>query len=114
MLTYFILSAVATLSIMLNIFLLWFVWKSLKQIANYDEELRELIRVIKNFSAHLQNVHDMEMFYGDETLRHLMRHATDIIQTFEVYDLLLLERKEEDDDNYEPYSAEETPENPKK
>jgi len=109
MLTYIILFLALTLSITLNLFLAWFAWKSLKQIASYDEELTELIQIIKNFSVHLQSVHDMEMFYGDETLRHLMRHATDIIQTFEAYDLLLLDQEEENVQNYEqPNSAEET------
>ena len=80
---------------------MWFAWKSLRQIATYDEELTELIQIIKNFSVHLQSVHDMEMFYGDETLRHLMRHASDIIETFEIYDLLLSDAEEENAQNYE-------------
>ena len=80
---------------------MWFAWKSLRQIATYDEELTELIQIIKNFSVHLQSVHDMEMFYGDETLRHLMRHARDIVETFEVYDLLLSDTEEKDAPTYE-------------
>ena len=76
-------------SLCFNIFLLWFAWKSIRQIAEYDEELRDLISVIKNFSHHVEGVHELEMFYGDETLRHLMRHARDIVSTFSTYDLLL-------------------------
>ena len=101
MLTYIALSLLLILSLILNIFLMWFAWKSLRQIATYDEELTELIQIIKNFSVHLQSVHDMEMFYGDETLRHLMRHASDIIETFEIYDLLLSDAEEENAQNYE-------------
>ena len=29
----------------------------------------------------------MEMFYGDETLRNLLRHSSEIVKTFESYDL---------------------------
>jgi len=90
------LSTLLILSISLNVFLAWFAWKSISQIAEYDDELKDLVRVFKNFSQHLQSVHDLEMFYGDETLRHLMRHATDIIDTFEVYDLMLSDEEEYD------------------
>tara|TARA_S200002703_G_scaffold129319_1_gene116330 strand:+ start:722 stop:1048 length:327 start_codon:yes stop_codon:yes gene_type:complete len=106
LLTVVLLSLVLLFSIGLNIFLLWFVWKSIRQIAEYDEELRDLIQVINNFSNHLESVHSLEMFYGDETLRHLMRHAKDIVATFSAYDLLLSE-EEEYDDSYEGYGSEE-------
>ena len=76
--------------------MVWFTWKSIAQIAEYDDELKDLVRIFKNFSGHLKGVHDLEMFYGDETLRHLMRHATDIIETFEVYDLMLSDEEEYD------------------
>jgi hypothetical protein len=101
-------------SIGINVFLIWFVWKSLRQIAEYDEELRELIEIIKNFAVHVEGVHELEMFYGDETLRHLMRHARDsdetlrhlmrhardIVATFSTYDLLLSD-EERYDESYE-------------
>lgn len=83
-----------------NIFLIWFVWKSLRQIAEYDEELRDLIDIIKSFSNHVESIHALEMFYGDETLRHLMRHANDIVATFSTYDLLLSDG-EQNDETYE-------------
>lgn len=95
-----LLSLVLFVSIGINIFLIWFVWKSLRQIAEYDEELRELIEIIKNFAVHVEGVHELEMFYGDETLRHLMRHARDIVATFSTYDLLLSD-EERYDESYE-------------
>ena len=89
MLTIVILSLFLAISLAANIFLIWFGWKSLRQISEYDEELRELIEIIKNFSTHVESVYQLEMFYGDETLRHLMRHGQDIVATFSTYDLLL-------------------------
>ena len=97
MLLFVVLLSLASLfSICINIFLIWFVWRSLRQIAEYDEELRDLIKVIKSFSNHLESIHQLEMFYGDETLRHLMRHANDIIATFSTYDLLLSDGEQDD------------------
>jgi hypothetical protein len=97
MLTMILLSVFLLLSISANIALIWFAWKSIKRIAEYDEELTEIVQIMKNFTNHLRVVHDMEMFYGDETLRHLLRHSTEIISSFENYDLLL---EENNDDNY--------------
>ena len=89
MLTIVILSLFLAISLAANIFLIWFGWKSLRQISEYDEELRELIEIIKNFSTHVESVYQLEMFYGDKTLRQLMRHGQDIVATFSTYDLLL-------------------------
>tara|TARA_R100001015_G_C4619596_1_gene176337 strand:- start:591 stop:905 length:315 start_codon:yes stop_codon:yes gene_type:complete len=96
MLTVVLLSLALLVSFCANVFLLWFVWRSLRQIAEYDEELRDLIGVIKSFSNHLSSIHQLEMFYGDETLRHLMRHANDIISTFSTYELLLSDEEQDD------------------
>jgi|TARA_Y100000289_G_C3830369_1_gene103284 predicted tellurium resistance membrane protein TerC len=101
-----ILSLILLISVAINVFLIWFSWKSLKQIAEYDEELREISSIMERFTTHLKGVYELEMFYGDETLRHLLRHATDIIAVFESYDLLLQEEEEYDDygDNFEQES----------
>ena len=96
MLTIVILSLFLAVSSATNIFLIWFGWKSLRQIAEYDEELRDLIQIIKSFSTHVESVYEMEMFYGDETLRHLMRHGKDIVATFSTYDLLLSDGEQDD------------------
>tara|TARA_R100001015_G_C4623932_1_gene181889 strand:- start:812 stop:1111 length:300 start_codon:yes stop_codon:yes gene_type:complete len=87
----FLLLLIVSFSI--NIGLVWFAWKSVKQISAYDEELVSLIDIIKDFTKHLNSVHELEMYYGDETLRHLMRHASEIINIFDTYDLLLKEEE---------------------
>jgi hypothetical protein len=93
------------LSLAANIGLLWFCYKSLQQIRTYDDELTETVDIIRNFNSHLKGVYEMEMFYGDETLRHLLRHATDIIEVFDSYNLY----SDEEEETYDsPTAAEET------
>lgn len=82
-----ILFLVLLLSVALNIFLLWYSWRSIQHIRYYDEELREVTGVIKTFTNHLKVVYNMETFYGDETLRHLLRHAEDLATVFDQYEL---------------------------
>jgi|18_taG_2_1085343.scaffolds.fasta_scaffold42516_1 hypothetical protein len=78
-----ILFLILLLSAALNIFLLWYGWKSIQQIKYYDDELTETMTVIHNFTNHLKSVYELEMFYGDETLRHLLRHAQDLTEAFD-------------------------------
>ena len=80
-------------SIIINMFSLWYSWKSLLQSTYYEEELREVVEAIQNFTNHLEIVSEMEMFYGDETLRHLLEHARDLTQVFSQYNV-----ESEDDD----------------
>ena len=51
--------------------------------------------MIDSFTQHLQSVYELEMFYGDETLGHLMEHAESFNEqmgTFEhVYGLVVTE-----------------------
>ena len=82
-----IVAAMLLFSATLNLFLIWFVYKSAQQIRFYDDEIRSILTAIKSFNNHINSVHEMEMFYGDETLRHLMRHSQDIVDVFSNYDL---------------------------
>lgn len=94
-----ILSILLVLLIIFNAFLLWFTYNLTRQIRYYDDELRDIVGIVKNFTEHLDAVHEMEMFYGDETLRDLLRHSKEIVNTFSSYDLT--ENTEDLDDNNE-------------
>ncbi len=66
---------------------LWYVANLVKQVRYYDEELTENTTVINNFTNHLRSVYELETFYGDETLRHLLQHAEDLTSVFDQYNL---------------------------
>ena len=93
------LSIIVVLLLATVAFLVWFTYNLTRQIRYYDDELREIVAIVKNFTEHLDAVHEMEMFYGDETLRNLLRHSKEIVNTFSSYDLE--EDIEDFDDNSE-------------
>lgn len=82
-----ILLLLLTLSLVLHGGALWYVINLLRQVKYYDEELTENITVINNFTNHLKSVYELETFYGDETLRHLLEHAQDLTSVFDQYQL---------------------------
>ena len=86
------LSITLGISLLINIFLIWYAFNSIKQI-NHDQikindligELEELQDMIGVYVGHLHSVGELEMFYGDETLRELMRHGQTVVEAFTEY-----------------------------
>ena len=101
-----ILLAMLTLSLIVHGGAVWYMINLLRQVKYYDEELTENITVINNFTNHLKSVYELETFYGDETLRHLLAHAEDLTSVFDQYQLYsdddITEEELTDDDPTEP------------
>ena len=67
--------AFLTLSVSLNILMFWYATKLLGTV-RFIQENAEAIQVIsEDFKQHLNEVNQMEMYYGDETLSELLKHA---------------------------------------
>jgi len=81
------LSTLFMLSCLANLFFVWYSWRMLQRLNFYEIELHEILGAIKNFTNHLSTVYEMEMFYGDETLQYLLRHAKDLTEAFDQHEL---------------------------
>jgi len=79
---YFILCT----SIVFNVFFIWYIRNLLSQLYFVANNMSDLVDETISFRDHLSSVYELEMFYGDETLRHLIRHAKDITDVFDAYD----------------------------
>tara|TARA_B100000085_G_scaffold278277_1_gene299847 strand:- start:344 stop:637 length:294 start_codon:yes stop_codon:yes gene_type:complete len=78
-------------SFLLNIFSFFYIRWLLKSLQSINEEMVGLYSTIKEYSNHLNSVHELEMFYGDETLKSLMDHTRDLSSSIESLDLILNE-----------------------
>ena len=56
--------------------------KSLEKEQSYETEITHVVEKIESFSDHLDRVHELEMYYGDENLHSLMEHSTQLINDF--------------------------------
>tara|TARA_R110002020_G_scaffold9544_5_gene37510 strand:+ start:3460 stop:3798 length:339 start_codon:yes stop_codon:yes gene_type:complete len=87
------------LSVALNIFLLWYTRRMMSELYHTSENIGDLTEEVLLFDGHLKSLHDMEIFYGDETLQSLMGHSNSLIETLEdfreIYALFNTEREEE-------------------
>ena len=97
-------------SLFLNIFLLIYLRWLLRTVESMNEDVYSLGYLIEDFSAHIKAVHELEMFYGDETLKYLMDHAMSLNEQLEQnfeYIYTLTEAEEETDTEEEELDQEE-------
>lgn len=70
------------LSILANLGLAWFIKKVLERDNDFEEEIVEIVSKVENFSEHIESVHELEMYYGDENLRSLIEHSAELVNDF--------------------------------
>ena len=74
------LSAVALVSIILNVGLVWYTRQAIKRLVFVAGNMLDLRTMVNNFESHLENIYKLENYYGDETLKFLLEHAKDLSQ----------------------------------
>jgi hypothetical protein len=83
-----ILSAVLFFSVLLNIGLIIYVRAAIIRLLFVSEELGDLQHMINAFAKHLKIVYELEMFYGDETLKSLLHHAVSFNEQLETFEYI--------------------------
>ena len=108
-------------SLLLNVFFIWYFRNLVSRLRFISENLGALVDETISFRDHLESVHELETFYGDETLGGLIRHIGEYSETLvefeEIYTLLDEDEEEEEnleetdvyDDERRPEGGENTP-----
>jgi len=86
-----------TISAIINVILFLYIRWFLRGYANLTKDIQTINEMIFEFTAHVKSIHDLEMFYGDQTLAGLMEHGKQILDRLE--DLDLLEEEYDNDNN---------------
>jgi len=77
--------ALLTVSIILNIFFVWYVRELLIRFNFYAENISLFKEMITNYREHLSTVYQLETFYGDSTLGGLLTHTKDLTKDIEEF-----------------------------
>ena len=97
-----ILSAVLFLSILFNIGIFLYARAAITRLLFVSEELGDFQDMVNAFSKHVKSVYELEMFYGDATLEHLLNHAVSFNEQLETFEhIYSLTEKEEEETNKE-------------
>ena len=70
-------------SVLLNMFLVWYCRNLMISLYDVSTNMQALVEEVLLFDSHLNSVHEMETFYGDETLGNLLRHSRGLTETLE-------------------------------
>ena len=101
-----ILTLALAFSVVLNGLFFWYNRTLISRIAFISNNLDDLMQMVTNYRAHLKSVFNMEMFYGDDTLKFLIAHTKDLTDLLEDYENILyitepIEEVEVDDEQQE-------------
>ena len=77
-----VITLVLIVSLIANVGFFVYTRSILSRLLFISEELGDLQDMINNFSRHIRNVYNLEMFYGDQTLGALMEHAISFNEQF--------------------------------
>ena len=100
-----LISIILAVSLILNIFLIWYLKKVLENLLFISDNIGGLFDSVDLYQSHLQSVFELETYYGDETLQALIDHTKELneeLKEFEhVYSLTDDEAEEEEHDDNE-------------
>tara|TARA_R100001244_G_scaffold131043_1_gene103860 strand:- start:212 stop:589 length:378 start_codon:yes stop_codon:yes gene_type:complete len=74
-----------TISVFLNVFLIFYLRWLLKNFTFLSENIYNLLETVQSFSDHLGAVNELETFYGDKTLQNLLTHAKQVTEEIKQY-----------------------------
>jgi hypothetical protein len=81
-----VLIIVLLVSILANYLAFWYMRRILPGFIYTSQNLQDLTALVANYREHLKNIYGMEMYYGDETIKHLMSHTTSLMEILEDYE----------------------------
>ena len=84
------------ISVVINIGLVFYARWLIKILQTKEEETNNISEVLAEYVAHVKSVHEMEMFYGDQTLMSLIDHGKNLVNKIEDFDYILYEREDEE------------------
>ena len=82
-------------SVVGNILFIWYIVQLLRRFLSFQEELDAFALKLAEYETHIEIVHNLERFYGDETLSNLLRHSKDVAQECKQFQNVILNQEEE-------------------
>ena len=68
------------LSLALNGVLLWYIRKMLGKLLSVSDNMGNLVEDLASYQNHLQQLYEMEMYYGEPSIKNLILHSKQIIE----------------------------------
>jgi|TARA_R110002073_G_scaffold298883_1_gene465640 hypothetical protein len=95
------------LSVLINFALLWYIKRFLKKSTEIEEDIDDVMQKIDSFSEHVESVHSLEMYYGDENLQSLIDHSRELVNDFVDFQIKFFDVEEQIESTSEEETTEE-------
>ena len=82
-------------SIFVLCFLLLYVRWLLKVIESINDDITPISLIINDLVKPIESIYELEMFYGDDTLKYLITHCKEVSNQLSELDLVLVEEEKE-------------------
>jgi hypothetical protein len=73
-------------SVLFNVAMFLYSRQVLLKIYKASEEASDIFTQLDTFHEHIQSVHEMPVFYGDETLQGLLDHSKELLEFLAKYE----------------------------
>jgi hypothetical protein len=70
------------ISILANILLMWYAYQFVIENNKIEEDISSLFDNTEDFVKHLEQIHELEMYYGDQNLQNLINHSKNLINQY--------------------------------
>jgi hypothetical protein len=90
-----VLSALLLASVLFNVGIFVYARAAISRLLEVAIELGDLQEMVDSFANHLEQVYELEMFYGDETLQNLLNHASSFNKQLETFEHIYTLTEEE-------------------
>jgi len=94
-----VIETVLAISILVNVVFIFYSRWLIGILRAREEDVNVLADNVAQYVGHVKAVHEMEMFYGDQTLKGLIEHGTSLVEKVEEFDFLLNEIEEEEEED---------------
>ena len=85
-----ILGLFSSLSLFLNVALVFYSRNIVRRLRTIADEIADLRKASGAFATHVKKVYELEMFYGDQTLKALMDHARSFREYMDTFDYIYI------------------------
>jgi hypothetical protein len=73
------------LALCFNIMLFWYIKTLLSKINDINNEVDDMFDMFDSFTKHVEKIYQLELFYGDETIKSLIVHSREVLEEINVY-----------------------------
>ena len=84
-LTFWLIMALCA-SVVANFIAFYYIRVVIGRLMYVGDNLADLAEMVTAYRGHLKSVYEMEMFYGDETLQHLMDHTRSLHEVLDEFE----------------------------